>query len=405
MNIFFKLGFRNLGRNKRRSFLAGLAIGIGLASLMVTDGFWRGMVDNMVETVTETFIGHAQIHHESYTDSGENTFFIKNPEPYLNEIKNNSDVINVTTRIMSQAMVNSAEDSKNVMLVGIDPESEKGISLLSQRMISGNYLDNEDGILIGKRLQERLNVDIGDRIVVTASEVDSGEISQLLFRVSGVFGMGNKQMDEFMIIIHKKRARKLLKMPKGVHEIVFRFKDLQAVDQNLAWINELGKGSEKARSWKEITPQIVAAINMYQVSIGIIGFVLLSLVSLGILNTMFMSLYERIFEFGVLRAVGTRGNEILLMIVSEAMSLAGLSIILGAIIATFFGFIMAYYGIDYSGIEFAEMTFTNKIYYVFNWKQYVYFPLVIFVFTVLVSLYPGIHATRITMAKALRKSL
>ncbi|MBT4792312.1 MAG: hypothetical protein HON90_12140, partial [Halobacteriovoraceae bacterium] len=85
--IFWKLGFRNLLRNKKRTILAGMAVGLGLAAMILMDGFWLGMLDNMVKSVTTTYIGHAQIHHEKFKATNESDFFINNSEKVLKAIK------------------------------------------------------------------------------------------------------------------------------------------------------------------------------------------------------------------------------------------------------------------------------------------------------------------------------
>jgi ABC-type lipoprotein release transport system permease subunit len=401
--IFIKLGMKNLWRNKRRSLLAGLAIGIGLASLIVADGFWIGMMNNMVKTVTNSYIGHVQIHTKDFKLTKEVKFSF-NADSIVKKIRLNKDIAAYSTRVLSEGMINSAQDAKNIQIVGIDPDREKEISLFSRRILKGKYLNSTQELLLGVILAQKLQVSIGDRVVVTTSDL-KGELSQNLFRVSGIYGLGNRAMDEYMVVIHQRSAQEILTMDSGVHELVIKFKNLALLDKNLSWLDQLESQSITINSWKDLAPQVVAAVNMYDISIGIIASLLLSLVALGILNTMFMSLYERMFEFGVLRAIGTRGSEILLMILSEAMALALLAIIIGSIIALILGGYMATYGIDYAGIEFAEMTFTEKIFFEFRWQQFVFFPLIIFIFTILVSLYPGVHAVRITMAKALQKSL
>lgn len=402
--IFFKLGIRNLGRNKRRSFLSGLAIGIGLASLIIADGFWLGMMNNMVRSVTNTFLGHAQVHNQSFKLSREVGYDF-DPSDVIKKIKRNNQIKVYTSRILAQGMVNSAQDTSNIQIVGIDPEREKEISLFDERILEGNYLSSIQDIMLGQRLVKKLQVSIGERVVLTTTDV-TGSLSQHLFRLSGVYGTGTQSLDEYMVIIHHDKARQMLSIkPNHVHELAIKFHNLNAVDKNDLWLRGISSEHISVDTWRDLAPQIVAALNMYNISISIIASILLSLVSLGILNTMFMSLYERVFEFGVFRALGTRSSEIIKMIISEAMALALLSIFIGCIISFVVGGLMSIYGIDYAGIEFAEITFTEKIFFEFRWQQYVYFPLLIFVFTILVSLYPSIHVIRMSMSKALQKSL
>ena len=125
---------------------------------------------------------------------------------------------------------------------------------------------------------------------------------------------------------------------------------------------------------------------------------------MGIINTLFMSLYERMFEFGVLRAVGTRSSVMALLIIFEAGALAALSVVLGIILGALATLIMTRVGINYIGIEFSGVTFRHLLYPVFEIKQYVIYPIVVFVFTILMGLYPAIFAARMSPAKAMRRS-
>lgn len=403
--LFLKLGMRNLFRNKKRTFLASLAIGIGLAALILADGFWLGMLENMKGNITDTFMGHGQVHHKEFLKTFDSEFLLEKPIETLEIIDGHKLIAYASPRAMSVAMVSSAGDAVNVQLFGINPKRERPISFLDERLLKGKYLENPNDILIGIKLADKLGVNLGDRIVVTLSQVGTGELSQELFRVKGVFGLGSKVMDKNTIFIHLHRAQKLMGIKNGFHEIAFRLKDASNVKNGKSFFKSLSRGANLAQSWRDLAPGIVSAINMSNQSKGIIAVILLSLVSLGIMNTLFMSIYERLFEFGVLRALGTRGKSLLMMILSEAGFLAILSIFVGVIISLIVGGYWYFYGLDYSGIEFAEITFTDKIYFIFTPDQYLIYPLGIFLFTIIVGIYPGIHVTKLTLAQALKKTM
>lgn len=402
--LILKLGFRNLLRNKKRTLLASMAIGMGLASIIVADGFWKGMIENMVESVTQTYIGHGQVHHPKFMETFESQHYIQHSDQIIESIKSNPDISDYSKRGLSIGMVSSAEDSLNVNVMGIVPELEKEMSLFSKRMIKGKYLESENDILIGERLRKKLDIDLGERIVVTVTNSKTGDIEQELFRLSGVFGIGSKDMDEGFILVHFNKLKKMIAI-EGPQEIVFKFKELSLVDKNKDFFDTLNSDYIETKSWKQLVPQIVAAIEMSDTSIGIMAMILFALVALGILNTMFMSLYERTYEFGVIRAIGTKNAQLIKMIVVEAFALSIFSVIIGFILAAIFGGYMYVYGLDYSGISFGEMTFTNRIHFVFDWNQITVFPSALIFFTVLISLYPAIHATRTKPAEALHKSL
>lgn len=402
--LILKVGFRNLLRNKRRTILASLAIGMGLAAIIVADGFWKGMIVNMVDSVTKTYLGHGQVHHPKFLETFESHYFIKHSDQIIQSIKSNPDIAHYSERSLSIGMISSAEDSLNVNVMGIIPEKEQNLSLFKKRLIKGKFLESDTDILIGERLRKKLGVDLGERIVITVTNSQSGDIEQQLFRLSGVFGIGSKEMDEGFILIKDQKLRSMIGT-SGPQEIVFNFKDLSLVDQNKDFFKTLNSEFIDTKSWKELVPQIVAAIEMSDISIGVMASILSALVALGILNTMFMSLYERTYEFGVVRAIGTKNSLLVKIIMIEAFALAIFSVIVGFVIALIAGGLMYKFGLDYSGISFGEMTFTERIYFVFDWNQYTIFPLSLITFTVLISLYPAIHAIRIRPAEALHKSL
>ena len=138
---------------------------------------------------------------------------------------------------------------------------------------------------------------------------------------------------------------------------------------------------------------------------AIIGLILFSVVALGIVNTLFMSLYERMFKFGVMRAVGTRPFAVGRLIVFEAGALALVSIVLGSILGFVVTVIFMRIGIDYTGIEYAGVTFRDLLYPQLETYQFTVFPLCVFLFTMLVGLYPARYAARMGAAEAMRKSL
>ena len=136
----------------------------------------------------------------------------------------------------------------------------------------------------------------------------------------------------------------------------------------------------------------------------IVGVILFGVVSLGIINTLFMSLYERMFEFGVLRALGTRPFSMGRLIVFEAGGLAVISIVLGLIIGFFVTYLVAQIGIDYIGIEYEGVTFTELLYPVLELRQFIIYPVLVFFFTMLVGLYPAFYAGRLNPVDAMRRS-
>jgi ABC-type lipoprotein release transport system permease subunit len=170
---------------------------------------------------------------------------------------------------------------------------------------------------MGSRLAAALNAGIGEKVVLTAAAARGGDLAQAMFRVGGVLSSGSRAMDSNMVFVNIKKARQLLNLGGGFHEVALDFRDLgMAEDKSLPFWKEYGSGGDEAQGWPELVPELVAAKGMTAFGIVITAVILSAIVALGIMNTLFMSLYERMFEFGVLRAVGTRPARMGLMIVS-----------------------------------------------------------------------------------------
>jgi ABC-type lipoprotein release transport system permease subunit len=293
-------------------------------------------------------------------------------------------------------------------MVGVQPSTEQFLSQIDEAIIGGDYFagDNERALLIGDELADLLQVGLGDRVVLTVSEAGTGELSQEMFRVSGIFHFNIEEMDKGMAFIRIGKARDMLNLSGAVHEIALTFTDPSIARQsNHPLWKEYSRDGNEVVGWPILLPQLEAAFQMSGFSSYLVGIILFGVVALGIINTLFMSLYERVFEFGVMRAIGTSSFEIGRLILFEAGALAVVSILLGVILGFAVTAIAASIGINYSGIEFAGVTFRELLYPVMEVNQFTEFPIWVFVFTIAIGMYPAMVAARMKPAKALRKSL
>jgi ABC-type lipoprotein release transport system permease subunit len=405
---YMRLAWRNLLRNKRRSFIAGTAIGIGLACLIFVDALWIGMEDNMVHSATASFMGEGQIHKEGFRNSQTVEETIVNSGQVLSELSEEPEIERFTPRVFSFAMISSAANLSAVSMIGIDPQTERHLSQIDDVLQKGTYFegDNTRDILIGSKLAEILEVDLEDRLVLTVAQAITGDLSQEMFRVSGIYHFNINEMDRAMAFVRMPKAQEMLAIGDRIHEIAISFKNRDyGRDPTLPFWDRYSRNGNEALPWTELLPQLKAALDLSDFSILIIGFILFGIVALGIINTLFMSLYERMFEFGVLRAVGTRPFGIARLIVFEAGALAIVSILLGSVMGLVLTYVTARTGIDYTGIEFAGVTFRRLIYPVLQADQFTIYPIAVLVLTMLVGVYPAVYAARLTPARALRRSL
>jgi ABC-type lipoprotein release transport system permease subunit len=405
--MFIKLAWRNIFRNKRRTLIAGTAIGIGLAALIFVDALIIGMEKNMIRSATSSFLGEAQIHHKEFRKTREPKFTIENLQSVRTGLNDEEIVQAYSSRVLTMGMITSPSGVHSIQLVGIEPTKEPPLSQIDETIEEGDYLENENtrDLLIGIELADILEVTLGDRVVITVSEANTGILVQEMFRLSGIYSFNIPEMDQGMAFIDIKKAQDMLALGNGVHEIAVKFTDTAlARDRDLPFWHEYSKYGNEAASWTKILPQLEAATELSQFSVLITAVILFGIVSLGIINTLFMSIHERMFEFGVLRAVGTRSLSVGRLIFFEAGSLAMLSVLLGILLGFGITYIISLVGIDYTGIEFAGVTFRKLLYPELKWYQFVVYPIGVFLFTLLVGLYPAVFAARMSPAKAMRKS-
>ena len=405
--ILVKFAWRNIFRNKRRTLIAGTAIGIGLTALIFIDAFMIGMSETMIRTATGSFLGDAQIHREGFRDEQEASLTIQEIDKVTASLAEETIVQHFTQRVLVSGMITSPANVSAVNLVGVHPPTEKFLSLIDDAITEGVYFedDNNRDVVIGAKLAEILEVELGDRVVVTVAQAETGELSQEMFRVSGIYYFADEAMNSGMAFIRIQKAQEMLAIGNDVHEIAIKFTSIAySQDSTLPFWDTYSQHSNEALSWTELMSQLTVVLEMTKYTKYIMGVILFGVVVFGIINTLFMSLYERMFEFGVLRAVGTRPFGMARVILFEAGALAIVSIGLGTILGFLVTALLAHTGIDYTGIEMMGVTMQEFIRPVMKVEQFIIYPIWVFVFTVITGLYPARYVAKMAPVDAMRRS-
>jgi len=408
MTMLIKLAWRNIFRNKRRTLLSGLAVGIGLASMIFVFAIYDGMLKSMIRTATDSFLGEGQIHSKGFRDTNEAELTIREFSSVMRSLDEEDVIEAYAPRTLSIGMLTSPADVTTALVYGIDPLLEPPMSKLDEALGIGQYLGAQDmrGILVGSKAAENLSLETGDRVVLTVARADTGELSQELFRVRGIFHFNIKEADSSMMYIHINKARQMLGIGQTAHEIALKFVNIElAGDRTLPFWGRYSAGGNEAIGWNDIVPQLDSVVDMTDIGSVIIGILVFCIVALTIMNTLFMSLYERMYEFGVLRAIGTRPASMALLIFFEALLLGVVSSVIGAVMALALTGYFAMSGIDYRGIEFASVTFTELLYPTIIPRHYVTVPLLILGFALVAAIYPAWFAARLRPADTMRRSL
>ena len=409
MGLTWKLAIRNILRNKRRTFLTMILISMTLAILIFTDGYMKAMADVMIRSATRLYPGDGQIHHVDYLAERDGEQQIADVDWHINALKAEPMIESYSPRALDFGMVSSTANNLAVQVVGIDADLEAQVSKLKLSIVFGDYLSNEGSdtqILIGQGLADLLEVDLGDRLVVSVNNYELNEIDQRLFRVSGVFKMNSKFFDEGLVFIQLPKAQQMLGIGNHVHEIAFNFFDESlSSDQSLLVWKHLSTETTIAQGWTSLMADLASIISLFDFSMLIVGGILFVVAILGVINAMFMSIYERTYEFGVIIAIGTRRISVFTLILVEGLVLCIASLIVGSMIGAAITVAIGNVGIDYGSMELSGVALAEILRPELRVLQFTELPFAVFVMTMVACIYPAIHASRIVPATALHKSL
>ncbi len=404
--MFFKMAWRNVLRNLRRTLITLGAITFGLSAVIVFFGFTDGFHAQWVENTVRAYTGHIQIYRAGYHDDPQLNNSIRDIEGVIREIKREPVLDTYTYRAEIQGLVSTAEHSYGVLIRGIDPEQEVKITAIKDRIIKGGYLkpDSDKGVLIGYRLADRLNAEIGDKIVLMVQAAD-GSLSADLFRLKGIFKMGAIEMDSAIVFITLKDAQRLAALDGRVTEIAVMLRsaeDVIPLSESLK--RRLAPFGYEVYTWQELMPGLKEMIDLDNVFMYIILIIVLVVVSLGILNTMLMSIMERTREFGIMMAMGTKPHQVVALVLLESFIIGLIGIILGAGIGIGANNLIAINGFDlsrWSGAMELFATLNPVIYPETNIWNVLWSCGTIFITAIIVSIYPAIRAARLKPVEAI----
>lgn len=393
-------------RHRRRTILTGIAIGIGLASILFTDALFTGMNSHMVASTSETWMGDAQIHREGFLETARISYTINELRETESMLASDTLVRTSTGRLIAPASLQSAREMKPVTLTGVDHLTDRDVTLLEAATDSGSYLSGDSmEIIVGYRLAEDLDLTLGDIAVVTAARAGSG-FSSRMFQVSGICRFGSDQFDRYTAFVNIRSAENLLGLTGELHEIAIRFNDpVTAMAPDLPFWRKFSANGNIAEGWPVLSPQVSSVRQMINAVVAVLAAILFVLVLFGIVNSLFMSVYERMYEFGVMKAVGTSGFTVSVMVLLEAFWLGAAGTITGTILGLAVIEYFAGAGISFGGLEFSGVMFDKPIYTIADWSRMWIYPVATLLFTTMAGIYPGIHAGNLNPSRAMRKSL
>jgi putative ABC transport system permease protein len=410
MGNLFKIAVRNLRRYKRRTLLTTSLVMIGVVFVLLFISISGSFKSMMIGQMTDSMLGHLQIHRKGYLASIDNLPLNLNlkPQAYkkLVDILNKQPEVEAfSPRIKFGGMFSTFVETTTIRLNGVYPEQEfKTVPLLTSRIQDGQKTLNKGEILVPDLLAKGMKVKVGDTIVVVATNQD-GSINGKQFKVSGLIesitGPGGR--DGY---IHIEDAMETLRMEgMEISEIAIRLKDfgqLHTFSGKLEGLlsgelNKEGKPIFDVSTWEKLSPfyNIARMIDMMSFFIKLM---LIAVVLISIMNVMIMAVYERVREIGTIAAIGTLPGKILSMFLVEGFCLGAIGAVAGNILGIIIILFVNRFGITF---DFGRQTGLVLSATIAPLDVLVISLIVIFI-SVVASLQPAFKASRMKPIEALR---
>ncbi len=402
LKLLAPLAWRNLWRNPRRTVITLIVVSVGLWSILAVASFITAWAQSSRDATLKLLIAQGQIHAEGYLDNPNINRLMDPPEGALLDALNQPDISNWVARLELPAVVQSEYKTLPVSVVGVDPEAERRISSIPDQLVEGRYLSGpeDDGAVIGLNLTKRLKTALGRRVILMITAED-GWLEERSFDVIGIYDADTAFEDTY-IFTGQTAMQEMLRLDGKIAQIAFEVPDEAALDGVITRLQAAAPDLD-VRQWRKLS-LIMGAMDATMGGVIFVWMgVMMVMISIGVINTQLMAVFERTHEFGLLRALGLKPGHVLALVALESALLIGLGVLIGMAMGagTVWGLSD---GIDLSAFGKALEAFkTGDVLYLhINPIDYVIFPLAIWLLGVLVALWPAWRAAKIAPVEAMR---
>ena len=383
VGMLWMVAWRNIFRNKRRTWLTVTAIVFACFLVSGVRSYQVGIYKQLAEISTEQYPGHADVIHVDYENDQKLEQTILGATELMRSIEEIPMVEVAAPRVMATALFSVDERSFGGMLVGVDFAKETDHFTFFNALGEGVLPVDENDVVVGEVMARNLGIGVGDEIVVLGSQKEGG-IAALVLNVSGIFASGNIQYDRAFSFVRLPTAQGALGMGDEVHSLVLRLTDIDYVDEAASLVGERLPDDALARGWPDIVPEIYQGIRADDLG-GLAMMALIMVLTLfSIANTFSMMVFERTREFGMLLSLGMRPWAIVRQVQFEAMGIW----LIGSVIATVLNVGVTYLGVTVGvpiPAEVNEMVkgyyfvFPERFYPGFSWGSVLAAPLIFLV--------------------------
>jgi ABC-type lipoprotein release transport system permease subunit len=397
-----KMAFRDLGRNRRRTFFSALAVSVGLAILMLMASVVNGEIGSAIQGAILLETGHIQVRAASYDQNKSSLKWedlVLNPDQIASQIAAIPQVKAATPRLFASGFISAGNQSAGARIYGIDPASAAS-DPYRLGIISGSYLaaDDSGGLLIGKPIAEKLHLKAGDNVNLSVNTAN-GDVAEQTFVVRGIYSTNTFGFDNATIFLPLAKAQAITQTQNHASTVFVLLKDMSYTD---SVASALKVSDLKVLTWKDLNPLILdfeITANSY---ISILYLIILAIAASVIINTLIMSVYERTREIGILSAIGMRGGRIMTLFLAESALLAVGGVLMGVVLGLLGTYLFNIHGFYIGGMNLTGFMVADTIFAKLTLNDTINLSILTFIVTILAGLYPAIMASRLQPVEALR---
>jgi ABC-type lipoprotein release transport system permease subunit len=405
-SILTTLAWRNLWRNYRRTLIMLAAIVLGVWSMILFSSLMRGMLDEMVVGGLRVLPGEVQIHHPDYRNDPSIANKMALPDGELLTTLNSPPITAWTARIKVPGMITSERDARGINLLGVDPAGEIALGFNPDDIVEGRFLEStaDKGLVIGRKLAERLETELGKRVVVMSQDPDN-EVADRGVRIVGIYTSRLQATEEIYAYMGRDTLQSMLKVGQQVSEVAITGDNFREVGKWWPAVAAAAGSELETEPWMTLDPYLETMLGMMGTMNLVIMVVIFLALSFGLVNTLVMAVFERVREIGLMMALGMRPQWIMYQVLWESVMLLGLGLLIGNVLAIA-TILPLQSGIDTSavseGMEMAGMGTT--LYPKLAISDMLLSTLVVMVLGLLASLIPAWRASRYNPIQALAKT-
>ncbi len=401
MTQLFKMAFRDLGRNRRRSILSALAVAIGMALLLLMAAVIHGEFQGAMQTTILLQSGDLQIRAATYDESKTSLDWkdlVADPSTVIEQLKSIPQVKVATPRLFASGILTLGENSRGVQVLGIDPASPAN-QIFRQGLLAGDFLaaDDRSGILIGKPLADKFGLHVGDQISLLVNLSD-GAVDEQPFTVRGIYTTNTSSYDEGTVFMPLAKAQAFTGAQDHASTIFVLLQDRNQADAVAA---ALQSPSYQVLTWRKLNEVITQTEDFSNAFMVLFYLIVLGITATVVTNTLVMAVFERTREIGILSAIGMKARRIMAQFLTEAGLIATGGVIGGLLLGGLVVWYFTKFGVYIGNYGATGMLIGDTIYAQLTLKDTVNLTIVTYVITLIASLYPAIMASRMEPVEAL----